>query len=91
MNNQKIAIESLSMDLMRVALGYQRGSISMAKRFSKEAQKRCSEIDASHVKPYFAKILKKLTLVLRDSGKDRIAEDILMHSVICKNYAKKFC
>lgn len=88
--NNKIAIESLSMDLLRVALGYHRGSISMAQRFSQEALKRIEEIDTKILKPYFVKLLALMKNTLSNSDQDRIAEDALMYSVRCKNYAKKF-
>ena len=90
MDNTKIAIESLSMDLLRIALGYHRGSNKMAKRFSEEALKRINEIDSSKLKPYLANILKKLPPILLNRDKERVAEDTLMYSIICKNYAKKF-
>lgn len=90
MNNTKIAIESLSMDLLRVALGYHRGSIGMAKRFSEEALKRVDEIDLTQTKPYFVKIIKKLPSILTNQDKSKIAEDTLLYSILCKNYAKKF-
>lgn len=89
--NNKVAIESLSMDLLRVSLGYHRGSVLMAKRFSEEALKRCSEVEKSKLKPYFSKILDKIPLILKKVDQDRIAEDALMYSTICKNYVKKFC
>ena len=90
MNKNKIAIESLSMDLLRVALGYHRGSSKMAKRFSEEARNRVGEIEKSKVKPYFVRILNKLPSVLSQSDEMKLAEDALMYSVLCKNYAKKF-
>lgn len=90
MNTNKIAIESLSMDLLRVALGYHRGSKSMAKRFSEEASKRISEIDTTSVKPYFAKLLTEISFVMSGKDTNKIAEDALMYSVRCKNYAKHF-
>lgn len=90
MNKNKIAIESLSMDLLRVALSYHRGSEKMASRFSDEALKRVGEIELSNVKPYFAKILKKIPLELSKKDQGRLAEDALMYSVLCRNYAKKF-
>lgn len=90
MSETKIALESLSMDLLRVALGYYRGSKPMARRFSKEALKRIDEIDPKTVKPYLANILNNLPGVLSNSDKDRIAEDVLMYSTICKNYARCF-
>ena len=86
----KVLVESLSMDLLRIALGYHRGSIMMAKRFSEEALKRIKEIDNSKVKPYFTNILNLLPAILSNSDRDRVAEDALMYSTLCKNYATKF-
>jgi hypothetical protein len=89
--NNRIVIESLSMDLLRVALGYHRGSVKMALRFSEEAQKRITEINTSQVTPHFAGILKKLPTALSQNDTDDIAEDALMYHTLCKNYAKHFC
>lgn len=88
--NNKIAIEALSMDLMRIAVGYHRGSTKMANRFKEEALKRCSEISIEEVKPFFAKIIKNIKMCLSTEPQDRTAEDALMYSVLCKNYAKTF-
>lgn len=90
MTDTKTALESLSMDLYRVAMGYHRGSIPMAKRFSQEALNRKEEINISEVKPYLVKILNELPLLFKNSDNSKIAEDALMYSTICKNYAKKF-
>lgn len=90
MKNNKYAIESLSMDLMRVANGYHKGSIKMAKRFSQEALLRRSEINIKEVKPYFAKILKGLPTELTQADPDQIADRALMYSIISKNYSKTF-
>ena len=90
MNTNKIAIESLSMDLMRVALGYHRGSVRTAEKFSDEANKRIQEIEKSKVKPYFSRILSKIFISLKNKDQTRIAEDALMYSVLCKNYVNKF-
>lgn len=88
--NNKVAIESLSMDLLRVAIGLHRGSYKMAKRFSDEALMRCMEIQNTEVKPYFVKILNKIEQCLSNQPKERTSEDALMYSVLCRNYAKKF-
>lgn len=85
----KIAVESLSMDLLRVALFYHKGADKNAQTFSKEGLKRIDEIEVSQLKPYFAKIIKEITKVLKNP-KPELAEDALMYSVLCKNYAKKF-
>lgn len=88
--SNKITIESLSMDLLRVALGYHKGSIAMAKKFSEESLKRVKEINTKEVKPYFIKILTSIKNSLTNVDKDRIAEDALMYSVRCKNYARHY-
>ena len=86
----KIAIESLSMDLLRISLGYHRGSLSMAKRFTSEALMRCSEVKTSELRPNFVRILNKIPTVLSGSDYSKISEDALMYSTLCKNYAKKY-
>lgn len=91
MDKTKKTIESLSMDLLRVALGYNRGSNTMAKRFVDEALKRKNEIETSSLKPYFTKCLNELDEKLSNPDTQKLAEDALMYSVISRNYAKKFC
>lgn len=88
--NNKVVIESLSMDLLRVANGLHKGSHKMAERFSNEAITRCSEIKTSEIKPYFVQILSKIRTSLSNLSEARTAEDMLMYSVLCKNYARKF-
>ena len=89
--SNKIVIESLSMDLLRVALGYQRGSVKMAQRFSDEVRRRIGEIDQTKIKPYFLSILQKLPILLSKQNTQEVAEDALMYSTLCKNYAKHYC
>lgn len=86
----KIEIESLSMDLVRVSLFYRRGSIKSAEVFTKEALKCIERIQTTKVKPNFAKILDKAQIVLNEKNQTKIAEDALMYSTLCRNYAKKF-
>lgn len=86
MDDQKIIIESLAMDLKRVALGLHRGSFNMANRFKKEALKRESELQGQTLDNYLKKLLEKTKLVL--SNKDpEVAEDILMYSTLFQNFA----
>lgn len=82
----KIALSSLAMDLKRVALGYHRGSDTMAKRFFEEAIKRRNEVDRKSVKPYIGKILDNLEL-MKHKNKEDIAEDALMYSTLLQNTA----
>lgn len=88
--SNKIAIESLSMDLLRVTNGLHNKSYRTAQIFSNEALKRCEEINTKEVKPYFLKIIKKINDCLSKKPTERTSEDTLMYSVLCKNYARKY-
>ncbi|MBI2031863.1 MAG: hypothetical protein HYT08_04595 [Candidatus Levybacteria bacterium] len=85
MNKTFISLSSLSMDLERVAIGYQRGSIRMAERFLKEAFARRNEIDKEAVKPYIRKILNTLDKINIEKDIMRKAEDALMYSILFQN------
>lgn len=87
--NQKLIIESLAMDLKRVALGLHRGSYIMANRFKEEALKRESEIDKDkQPDSYLKKLLERTKQVLLNQDPDS-AEDILMYSTLFQNFALK--
>ncbi len=88
--NNKVVLESLSMDLKRVALGYFRGSDTMAKRFLEEAIKRKNEIDHESVKPYIKRLLDTMESQLRQKDKSAIAEDSLLLSILLQNYVQRF-
>ncbi len=88
--NTKRALESLSMDLKRVALGYNRGSENMAKRFSEEAVKRKNEIDPKTIKPYLKRLLDRMEQFLQQDNKKKAAEDSLMLSTLFQNYTQTF-
>lgn len=85
----KIIIESLSMDLLRVALGLHRGSFGMAERFKVEALKRENELKSHDLQPYLKKLVDKSRSVLESADQDR-AEDILMYSILFQNFARKY-
>ncbi len=85
--NKNIELESLVMDLKRVAIGYHSGSIIMAKRFSEEAIKRKKEIKKnSSQPPYIQTILKKVEKLLHEKDIEKIAENSLMFSTLLQNY-----
>lgn len=86
--DQKVVIESLAMDLKRVALGLQRGSFVMANRFRQEALAREEELENQNLSDYLKKLVinsKKILL----SDDERVAEDALMYSVLFQNYSQK--
>ena len=79
----KIALESMAMDLKRVALGYHNNSLKMAERFHEEALARKNEIDLAEIKPY-------LRLILKETKKIDTSDDALMFSTLIQNYTRKF-
>lgn len=88
MNNQFI-LESLAMDLKRVAIGNHRKSYRMAKRFYEEAMKRKNEVDVSNVRKYLVDILEKIEK-MKDQDPETISEHALMYSTLIQNYTQKF-
>ena len=89
--SNKVILESLSMDLLRVAKGLYRGSDKMAERFLEEALKRKSEVQQNELKPYFQKILIDMEKSLKCSDKEKKFEDALMYSTRIRNYSQAFC
>ncbi len=81
----KIALESMAMDLKRVALGYHNNSLKMADRFREEALARKSEVQLSEIKPYLRLVLEKTEKINKNSS-----EDALMFSTLIQNYTRKF-
>jgi len=79
----KIALESMAMDLKRVALGYHNNSLKMAERFHREAIARKKEINLKEIKPY-------LRLILKETEKVNTSDDALMLSTLIQNYTRKF-
>ena len=86
--SKKIIIESLAMDLKRVALGLYRKSFNMAERFKEEALKREQELEDFPLDDHIAKLTKYTKRVLSGNS-DRTAEDALMLSTLFQNYAQK--
>lgn len=89
--NNKIILESLSMDLLRVAKGLNRGSDKMAERFCEEALLRKNEVKQNEIKPYLKKILLAMEKSLKSTDKEKKAEDALMYSTVIRNYSQTFC
>lgn len=83
MNNKQI-LGALAMDLKRAALGYFRGSTSMAEKFYQEALKRKNELDYKSLKSYLIIFLNKIE-ELEKKEKDRAADDALFYSTIFQN------
>lgn len=86
--NQKVIIESMAMDLKRVALGLHRGSENMAKRFKEEALKRANELENEVLNDYLKNLVSKIKKTLNATN-ERIAEDALMYSTLLQNFVLK--
>lgn len=79
-HNQKIVLQSLSIDLLRAANARHRGSHIVADRFILESKKRLSELDDG----YQVEHVNRLNKVLENRS-SRQAEDLLMYSTIIRN------
>lgn len=82
-------IESLAMDLLRVAVGLHRGSLKMAERFRKEALRREMELEDQPQNDYLRKLLQGSRKVLY-SYSERTAEDALMYSILFQNFIRYY-
>lgn len=89
--SNKIVLESLSMDLLRVAKGLYRGSDRTAERFLEEALLRKNEVKQNEIKPYLKRILIAMEKSLKSTDKVKKAEDALMYSTLIRNYSQTFC
>ncbi|PIW07572.1 hypothetical protein COW38_02565 [Candidatus Collierbacteria bacterium CG17_big_fil_post_rev_8_21_14_2_50_45_7] len=78
-DDQRLALQALSQDLTRIALGRYRNQPKMATRFTEEAKKRLMELP--RIK-FYDQILSSL-----NSPLERSAEDILMYSTLIRNRA----
>ena len=88
MKTQKILIESLAMDLKRVALGLHRHSLPTAKRFKEEVLKREAELESQKIDDYVKRLLDGSRKALQNDN-ERAAEDALMYSTLFQNYRIK--
>lgn len=88
MNNTYYILESISLDLKRIALGLHRKSFETVHRFCNEVRKREQELDRSGLDPYLDRVLKQVDVTLAAIDSDRAAEDALMYSTLLHNYAQ---
>lgn len=87
--NNKFILESLVMDLKRVAIGNHRKSFRMADRFYEEAMKRKNEVDTQTLKDYLVNILRKID-ALKGKNPEEISECALMYSTLIQNYTQTY-
>lgn len=88
MNTDRL-LASLSMDLVRVAMGYKRGSVRMADRFSQEAKARCVELRDAQLQEHIQKILVDVLLIMDHEDKVIVAEKSLMYSALIQTHVNR--
>ena len=84
-----VSLSSLSMDLKRAAMGYYGGSNKMARRFWEEALARRSEIDRTAVPSYVSDLLDSVENVTNSGDNEKVAEDLLLYSILLQNASLK--
>jgi len=87
MNSTKNSLASLALDLNRVAIGINRGSELMARRFFQEALIRKSEIRVNEIPAYIRKIMTKIDK--NKSLNKQFAEEALVYSILIENFVIK--
>lgn len=84
MNNIENSLSSLALDLNRVAMGLNRGSVKMADRFYQEALDRKAEIRNDQIPEYIRAIMLKI-----DENKKldkKFAEEAMVYSILLENF-----
>lgn len=81
-DQQRLALQALSQDLTRVALGRYRKQDKMAARFTEEAKNRLAELPK-------LKYHSQIQLALNSSA-ERSAEDLLMYSTLIRNLSQSY-
>lgn len=89
MNQTQKQLASLSMNLKRAALGFNRNSIAMANRFVEESWRELEKIDFKKLPSSIRKLVLGTKSILSRKDSDRIAEDMLMYSTLFQNAALK--
>ncbi len=87
--NNKILLESMALDLKRVALGSHSHSTKMAERFLQEVFKRNEMLDTTSLSNSLKKILRNMTSQLKLESTQRLADDALMYSTLLLSFSKR--
>lgn len=87
--NNKILLESMALDLKRVAIGSHSHSTKMAERFLQEVFKRNEMLDITSLSSPLKKILSNMASQLKVENTQRLADDALMYSTLLISFSKK--
>lgn len=86
--NNKILLQSIALDLKRVALGYHSGSIKMADRFLLEIMRRKTQLDISLLSDTVKKLLTHIDKIQQEKNFKKKADDALMYSNLFISFSK---
>ena len=87
--NNKILLESMALDLKRVAIGSHSHSTKMAERFLQEVFKRNEMLDTTSLSVTLKKVLINMINQLKLDNTQRLADDALMYSTLLISFSKK--
>ncbi|MGH7203354.1 MAG: hypothetical protein ACREHC_02845 [Candidatus Levyibacteriota bacterium] len=87
--NNKILLESMALDLKRVALGSYSKSTKMADRFLQEVFKRNEQLDYQSLPESLRKILLTMQKSFEQTNRQRLADDALMYSTLLLSFSKR--
>ncbi len=87
--NNKILLESMALDLKRVALGSHSHSTKMAERFLQEVFKRSEMLDTTSFSSSLKTVLTNMKRHLKLDNSQRLADDALMYSTLLISFSKR--
>ncbi len=87
--NNKILLESMALDLKRVALGAHSKSTKMAERFLQEVFKRSEQLDYQGMPKSLSKLLIHMHNALDATNSKRLADNALMYSTLLISFSKR--
>ena len=87
--NNKILLESMALDLKRVALGAHSNSTKMVDRFLQEVFKRNEMLDTTSLSSTLQSVLITMTSKLKSDQPSRLADDALMYSTLLISFSKR--
>jgi len=86
--NNKILLESIALDLKRIAMAYHTNSFKTAARFYTEVQKRREMLTNDHLPKSVIMLFVAMDKHMQRNDTKRNAEDALMYSTIFLSLAK---
>jgi hypothetical protein len=87
--NNRILLQSIALDLKRVAIGHHSGSVKMANRFLQEALKRNAELDTTYLTKTVRRLTEKMIDLKKETDPNQLAEDALLLSILFLSFSKQ--